>query len=90
MARPILSEYGPDARKKQAARAKSGGCTSAGDVRNYHPPTGPTSIGNRGPGLGGEVFERGTQNLSSVGCGESGSPGIGGRNKGMGVNRRGR
>jgi hypothetical protein len=90
MARPILSEYGPDAKKKQAARAKSGGCTDARDVRNYRTPYGPTSLGNRGPGLGGEVFERGTQNLSSVSCGESGGPGLGGRNKGQGVNRRGR
>ena len=90
MARGILSEYGPDARKKQAARAKSGGCTSAGDVNRYRAPQGPTSITNRGVGLGGDVFERGTQNLSSVNCGEGGSPGLGGRNKGMGVNRRGR
>jgi len=85
MARGILSEYGPDARKKQAARA-----TSAGDVNRYRAPQGPTSITNRGVGLGGDVFERGTQNLSSVSCGEGGSPGLGGRNKGMGVNRRGR
>jgi len=90
MARPILSEYGPDAKKKQAARAKSGGCTSAGDVMRYRTPQGPTSISNREVGLGGDVFERGTQNLSNVDCGESGSPGLGGRNKGMGVNRRGR
>jgi len=90
MARPILSEYGPDTRKKQAARAKSGGCKSARDVMDYDSPYGPSSLGNRGPGLGGDVFERGTQNLSSVDCGESGSPGLGGRNKGMGVNRRGR
>ena len=90
MARPLHSEYGPDTPKKQVARAKTGGCTSAGDVNRYRAPQGPTSISNRGPGLGGDVFERGSQNLSTLACGESGSPGLGGRNKGQGVNRRGR
>ena len=88
MARPILSEYGPDTAKKQAAKAKTGGVKSARDVMGYKAPTGPTSLGNRGPGLGGEVYEQGLQN-----CGfrsrEGGSAGLGGKNKGSGVNRRG-
>ena len=54
MARRILSEYGPDAHKTQAARASKGGVTKARDVREYSPPKGPTSIGNRRVGLGGD------------------------------------
>ena len=57
MARPILSEYGPDANKPQAARATSGGVTSARDVRAYQPPMGPTSINNpQSPGLHGDNY----------------------------------
>lgn len=35
-------------------RASSGGVREAKPIANYKPPVGPTSIGNRGPGLGGK------------------------------------
>ena len=56
MARDILSEYGKDVSKPQVRRAKSGGIKSARDVMGYDPPQGPTSISNRGPGLGGDNY----------------------------------
>ncbi len=57
----ILDHYGPDSRQPQSPRATSGGCCEPRDVHNYQPPVGPSSIGNRGPGLGGEVHPQGTQ-----------------------------
>jgi hypothetical protein len=90
MARPILSEYGPDAKKPQAARASSGGITAARDVNKYRPPQGPTSIGNRKVGLGGDNYgHSGFQGATSCPSKETGGPGLGGKNKGPGVNRRG-
>lgn len=88
MARPILSEYGPDASKRQAARATSGGVKKARDVNAYQKPQGPTSIGNRGVGLGGKNYGN-TPGFNTCPTGEGGSPGLGGRNLGPGVNRKG-
>jgi hypothetical protein len=91
MARPILSEYGPDAHKKQAARAKSGGVKAFRDVMGYRPPTGPTSIDNRSVGLGGDNYGNcGVQGPKAMSPREGGGVGLGGENKGMGMNRRGR
>lgn len=85
MARPILSEYGRDAKKPQRARAECGGVTEARDVNKYRPPSGPTSISNRGPGLGGSNY--GNAPFVSP-KGGSGSPGLGGKNKGNRGNQR--
>ena len=89
MARPILSEYGPDANKPQAPRARSGGVTSARDVMGYKPPQGPIGISRTGVGLGGaNLGNCGTQGPSSDrGDGAGGSPGLHGDNEGMGTNR---
>lgn len=88
MARPILSEYGPNAPKRQAARATSGGIKEARDVNSYQKPQGPTSIGNRKVGLGGTNYGN-TPGFNECPKGGSGSPGLGGRNLGPGVNRKG-
>lgn len=50
----ILDDYGPNSSQPQAGRATCGGEMPVRDVRNYQPPQGPSSIGNRGPGLGGD------------------------------------
>ena len=90
MARPILSEYGPDSSKPQASRATSGGVTRARDVMGYKPPTGPIGIGHVGPCLGGaNLGSCGTQTGGSRGDGGGGSPGLHGENRGMGTNRKG-
>ena len=91
MARPILSEYGPDAKKKQVGRAKSGGIKSFCDVNAYQPPQGPTSIDNRSVGLGGDNYGNcGVQGPKAIHPREGGGVGLRGENKGMGTNRRGR
>ena len=66
MARDILSEYGPDHKSSKGETGRSGLTTDGGkpycgDVKNYKHPQGPTSIGNRGVGLGGTVHPKGSQ-----------------------------
>jgi len=87
MARPILSEYGPDANKPQAPRATSGGCMSARDVMNYANPVGPTTFGHNSPGLANRnnYGNAGSQGKYSNPITTSGAPGIarkGGENEG--------
>lgn len=72
----------------QKAKAKSGGETSARDVRAYKTPYGPSSLGNSGPGLGGDNFgNAGSQGKNSLRCGEGGSPGLGGKKHSSGSQR---
>jgi hypothetical protein len=86
----ILNEYGPDGSNPQKPRATRGGVMQARDVNAYQPPQGPTSIGNRGPGLGGDNYGNcGTQGPKAIHKAEGGSVGLHGESKGMGSNRRG-
>ena len=79
MAKGILSYYGKDAKKPQVARASSGGITSARGVNKYQKPQGPTSIGNRRVGLGGDnLGPCGTQGSYSTPVSEGGGVGLGG------------
>lgn len=82
MARPIHSEFGPDTKKKQVARAKSGGIKSARDVMGYKAPSIPgwDPHGSKSPGLGGDVYEQGLQNCD-LHTSEGGGVGIGGERK---------
>ena len=87
MARPILSEYGPDASKPQAPRATSGGCTSARDVMNYAAPVGPTTFGHNSPGLAnrnnyGNAGSQGKYGLPITTSGSAGITTKGGENEG--------
>jgi len=89
MARPILSEYGPDADKPQAARATSGGITmeQKKDVMGYAAPVGPTTFGHNSPGLAqrNNYGNAGSQGKYSNEVTTSGAPGIarkGGENEG--------
>jgi hypothetical protein len=52
----------------------------------YSPPTGPTNIGNKGVGLGGDNYGNGSQPV----CRDRpiGSPGIGGNNHGNAGSQR--
>jgi hypothetical protein len=79
--RDILSGYGPDASKPQRASASCGGVLPK-DVKPipYSPPQGPIGISRVGVGLGGVNHGNNPQKASpSRG---SGSPGIGGSNRG--------
>lgn len=88
MARDILSEYGKDVSKKMAPKAKSGGIKSARDVHAYKPPQGPTSIGNRGPGLGGDNYGNcGTQGPKAIHHAEHGEVGLHGQKHPKGSQR---
>jgi len=89
MARPILSEYGPDADKPQAPRATSGGVIMSGkkDVMNYANPVGPTTFGHNSPGLAerNNYGNAGSQGKYGLEITSSGSPGVtskGGENEG--------
>lgn len=81
MGKDILSKYGRDADKPQAARASTGGVKSARDVMNYKPPQGPKGIMDRpAPGLRGDKF--GNTNGPDRAGKSSGSAGLGGDNCG--------
>src|SRR5215472_4663564 len=86
MARPILSEYGPDADKPQAASATRGGVMQAKELP-YAPPVGPTTFGHNSPGLANRnnYGNAGSQGKYSNEITTSGAPGIarkGGENEG--------
>jgi hypothetical protein len=89
MARGILSEFGPDADKPQAARATSGGITmeQKKDVMGYANPVGPTTFGHNSPGLAqrNNYGNAGSQGKYSNEITTSGASGIvrkGGTNEG--------
>lgn len=87
MARPILSEYGPDTPKKMASRMSGSGQAGSKPLP-YDPPKGPIGLGNSGPGLGGVNYGNcGTQGPKSIISETSGSVGLHGNNRGMGSNR---
>jgi hypothetical protein len=76
MPRDILSEYGKDIPKPQAARATCGGVETAKPISNYKTPQGPSNIGDsKGPGIHGDNHGMARNPGASRG---SGSPGIGG------------
>lgn len=57
-----------------------GGITQAKKIANYSPPKGPTSIKNRGPGLGGTNHGPcGTQGMRSETDHEGGRSGLHGQ-----------
>jgi hypothetical protein len=80
MARDILGSFGRDTSQPQAARASSGGVTSAKELP-YSPPQGPKGIMSpQSPGLHDDV--PGNTSRPLEGHHHSGSPGIGGTNHG--------
>ena len=86
MARGILSEYGPDADKPQAAPCTRGGVMQAKELP-YATPVGPTTFGHSGPGLANRnnYGNAGSQGKYSNPITTSGAPGIarkGGENEG--------
>jgi hypothetical protein len=75
MARDILGEYGKDSSQPQAARATSGGVTSAKPLE-YCPPVGPSNINDpKSPGIHGDSHGMARSPVASR---PSGSPGNGG------------
>jgi hypothetical protein len=89
MARDILSEYGEDADKPQAAPCTKGGVLMEDkkDVMGYANPVGPTTFGHNSPGLAGRnnYGNAGSQGKYSNPITTSGDPGIvrkGGENEG--------
>ena len=86
MARGILSEYGPDADKPQAAPCTRGGVMQAKELP-YASPVGPTTFGHNSPGLANRnnYGNAGSQGKYSNEITTSGAPGIarkGGKNEG--------
>lgn len=77
--RDILGGFGPDHNSPQRGRASSGGTTQAKELP-YSPPQGPIGISRVGVGLGG--VNHGNSPGKSTPARGSGSPGIGGTNKG--------
>jgi hypothetical protein len=89
MARPILSEYGPDADKPQAAPCTKGGVMMEDkkDVMGYAAPVGPTTFGHNNPGLAqrNNYGNAGSQGKYGLDINTSGNPGVvkkGGMNEG--------
>ena len=85
MARPILSEYGPNTSKPQAGSVECGGVLPGDekDVMDYREPQGPLGIHNpKTPGLHGP--NHGITNGPDRAGRHSGSPGLGGTNHGNG------
>jgi hypothetical protein len=74
MARPILSEFGPE--RSTGPASISGGVTEAKPLP-YSPPAGPRNMGS-GPGANATVKKSGSQGSYGERCDTSGSPGIGG------------
>jgi hypothetical protein len=86
MARPILSEFGPDAEKPQAAPCTRGGVMEAKELP-YAVPVGPTTFAHQGPGLAqrNNYGNAGSQGKYDLPAATSGRPGItskGGMNEG--------
>ena len=66
--------------------SRDGGKPTCGDIPNYSEPVGPKRNYPAAPGLGADNYGcGGTQGKSSVGASESGRPGLGGENRGMGT-----
>ena len=89
MARGILSEFGPDADKPQAAPCTKGGMLMEDkkDVMGYANPVGPTTFGHNSPGLAqrNNYGNAGSQGKYDLPATSSGAPGIdrkGGENQG--------
>lgn len=66
MPRDILSEFGPESPSSNVGTGSSGLTSGGGkpgmkDVMNYKSPQGPSSIGNKGVGLGGDNHDCGSQ-----------------------------
>jgi hypothetical protein len=78
MSSDFFKDY-PSSRTQGGQRATNGGKQDPKPLP-YSTPVGPKSIGNSGPGLGGDSYGNGQQPV----CRErpSGSPGIGGSNHG--------
>jgi len=81
--RDILSEYGKDISKPQAARATTGGIKEAKPT-TYSPPQGPLNQHHQGPGL--HAHNHGNARCPVADRG-SGSPGSGGRTHSGGSQR---
>lgn len=81
--KPIIG--GPDHINPQKPRAECGGVEmSKVKPIPYSTPQGPTNQFHRGPGLGGDNHGNG---MHGTGEHMTGSPGIGGRNRGVGGQR---
>lgn len=59
------------------------------DVNDYQSPQGPRNVNDpKGPGLHGDRHPCGSQGEYGENCETSGSPGLGGENKGRGMVKR--
>lgn len=89
MARPILSEFGPE-RSMGGSRMTGLSRPHQRDVMGYMPPKGPTNIGeSKSPGLHGDnCTNQGSQNYGYEKKESSGRPGLGGSNRPAGSQGR--